>query len=56
MSTDWIRGLTVVKLKDEFKKRGMPSSGKNKAELMAELETFIRDQEVSAGKEGEGCR
>lgn len=43
--TDWVAGLTVVKLKDELKKRGLAVSGK-KAELVARLEEHLSAKEV----------
>ena len=44
---DWVAGLTVAKLKDELKKRGQPTTGK-KAELVARLEAYINEHEVTA--------
>jgi hypothetical protein len=43
--TDWVAGLTVVKLKEELKKRGQAVAGK-KAELVARLEEYIQQNEV----------
>jgi hypothetical protein len=43
--TDWVAGLTVVKLKEELKKRGQAVAGK-KAELVARLEEYIQENEV----------
>lgn len=38
-STEWVEELTVVKLKDELKKRGQPVAGK-KADLVARLQEY----------------
>ena len=43
--TEWVSELTVVKLKDELKKRGQAVSGK-KADLVARLEEYIKQNEV----------
>lgn len=42
---DWVEGLTVVKLKEQLKKRGQPVSGK-KAELVERLQQYIAQHEV----------
>ena len=58
--SDWVSGLTVVKLKDELKKRGQAVAGK-KADLVARLEEYIQQNEVRRPAGGQrwrycGCR
>ena len=51
--TEWVADLTVVKLKEELKKRGQAITGK-KAELVERLEEYIQQNEVGQKKGAAG--